>query len=66
MQKQGYRGMANVDKIGWNPCCRTFSWTNISSSNKIQRNYKGLKITACMYKIMSNKIQKDQKLNCRF
>jgi len=24
------------------------TWTVISSSNKIQRNYEGLKITACM------------------
>ena len=29
-------------------CCCACTWTNILSSNKIQRNYKGLKITACM------------------
>ena len=29
-------------------CCSAGTWTNVSSSNKIQRNYKGLKITACV------------------
>ena len=29
-------------------CCSACTWINISSSNKIQRNYMGLKITACM------------------
>ena len=29
-------------------CCSACTWTNISLSNKIQRNYKGLIITACM------------------
>ena len=28
-------------------CCSAWTWTNISSSNKIQRNCKGLKIAAC-------------------
>ena len=30
-------------------CCSACTWTNVSSSNKIQRNYKGLKITVCMH-----------------
>ena len=29
-------------------CCSAYSWTNVSLSNKIQKNYKGLKITACI------------------
>ena len=29
-------------------CCSAYTWTHVSSSNKIQRNYRGLKITACM------------------
>ena len=29
-------------------CFSACTWTKISCSNKIQRNYKGLKITACM------------------
>ena len=29
-------------------CCSACTWTNVSWSNRIQRNYKGLKITACM------------------
>ena len=40
------------------------TWTNVSSSNKIQRNCKGLKITARsarLGQIMDNKIQRDQK-----
>ena len=28
--------------------CNVCIWTNVSWSNKIQRNYKGLKITVCM------------------
>ena len=30
-------------------CCNACTWTNISWSYKIQRNYKGLKITVCMH-----------------
>ena len=30
-------------------CSSAYSWTNVSLSNKIQTNYKGLKITACVY-----------------
>ena len=39
-------------------------WTNISFSNKIQRNYKGLKITACMCrweKVWTVRLKKTQK-----
>ena len=35
----------------WNPLlwrCSAFTWTDVSLSKKIQRNYKGLKITVCM------------------
>ena len=35
----------------WDPflqCCNACTWTNLSSSNKIQGNYMGLKITACI------------------
>ena len=50
-------------------CCSARTWTNDSSSNKIQRNYKGLKVAACMHtqvgQIM-DKIRKDQKPNCHF
>ena len=30
-------------------CCNACSWTNVSLNNKIQRNYKGLKISVCMH-----------------
>ena len=29
-------------------CCNACTWTNLSSSNKTQRHYQGLKITVCM------------------
>ena len=35
----------------WDPllqCCNACPWTHLSSSNKIQRNCMGLKITVCM------------------
>ena len=35
----------------WDPllkCCNACTWTHLSLSNKIQRNYMGLKIIACM------------------
>ena len=43
----------NNTETGWDLgprtlCCSACTWTNVSSSNKIQRNYKGLKITVCM------------------
>ena len=51
-------------------CYRACIWTNISLSNKIQKNYKGLKITACMCswgKLWTTRYQKDkQKTNCHF
>ena len=31
--------------------CSACTWTNISQNNKIQRNIKGLKITACMQQL---------------
>ena len=30
-------------------CCSACSWTNVSFGNKIQRNYKGLKIAVCVH-----------------
>lgn len=65
MQKQGYRGMANADKTAQDPCCSTFSRTK----HLQQQNTKTLSRTKdnCSYvPMMSNKIQKDQKLNCHF
>ena len=32
----------------WDPLLQSRKWTNVSSSNKTQRNYKGLKITVCV------------------
>ena len=47
----------------WDPllqCCNACTWTHLSSSNKIQRNW--LKITACIWgKFWTQKIQRDQK-----
>ena len=39
-------------------CCSACSWTNVSWSNKIQRNYKGLTITACMHSWAKLRTQK--------
>ena len=51
-------------------CCRACTWTNVSSSKKIQRNYKGLKITVCMHTFGANYGQQDtkrpKKPNCHF
>ena len=43
--------------------CHACTWTHLSSSNKIQRNYMGLKITACRdnWGKFWTKIQRDQK-----
>ena len=43
--------------------CIACTWTNVSLSNKIQRNYKGLKITVYVQlgQILDNNIQKDPK-----
>lgn len=55
---------SGVDRGGtWDPCCsgcNACTWTDISSSNPIQRKYKGLKITVYMQlvKIIDKKIQK--------
>ena len=51
----------------WDPslqCCNGCTWTHLSSSNGIQRNRMGLKITACMCSwggFWTPKIQRDQK-----
>ena len=44
-------------------CCSACTWTNSSSSNKIQRNYKGLKITVMgsWGKLWTARYKKDQK-----
>ena len=50
-------------------CCNACTWTNISSSYKIQRNYKGLKITAYMHswgKFWTKDIKRPKKPNCHF
>jgi len=55
----------------WDPLlqsCSTWTWTHVSSSNKMQRNCMGLQITVCMcrwYKFWTQKIQRDQKPNCQ-
>ena len=41
----------NVFETSWNQgtlYCRASTWTNVSFSNRLQRNYKGIKITVCM------------------
>ena len=58
------------------PCCKACTWTHLSWSYKIQRNYMGLKITAYMPsggKFWTQKIQKAKKTkqnktkpNCHF
>ena len=50
------------DRLGPGTLC--WDLGPFSSSNKVQRNYKGLKITACMHiwgKFCTKKIQRDQK-----
>ena len=45
------------------------SWTNVSLSNKIQRNYKGLKISVCTGswgKLSTTRYKKTKSLNCHF
>ena len=49
-------------------CCKTCTWTHLSSRCKIQRNYMGLKITVWMHlwgKFWTEKY-KDKKPNCHF
>ena len=44
----GRGGVSGWDRPGPGPlCCRVSTWTKFSSSNKIQRNCKGPKITVC-------------------
>ena len=56
----------------WDPllhCCNACTWTNLSSSNKIQRNYMGLKITACMRswgKFWTKDTKRPKKSHCHF
>ena len=45
------------------------SGKNVSSSNKIQSNYKGLKIAACMHswgKLWTTRYKKTKEPNCHF
>ena len=53
----------------WTLYCSVCTWTNASSRNKIQRNYKGLKITACMHswdKLWTRRYKKTKKSQCHF
>ena len=53
----------------WLQCCRACTWTNVSSGYKIQRNYKGLKITACVCNwgiFWTTRYKQTKKPNCRF
>ena len=50
-------------------CCSSCTWTDLSSSNKIQRNYKGLKITECMCswdKVRTKDTKGPREPNCHF
>ena len=61
-------------KTGWylgrgTLCCKACTWAYVSSSNTIQRNSKGLKITACMCnwgKLWTRRYKKTKKPNCSF
>ena len=57
------------DRLGTGTlCCSACTWTNVSSSNKIQRNYKGLKITVCMcsWGKFWTSYKETKKPNCHF
>ena len=46
-------GSVGPSETGWDLgpgalCCSACTWTNVSSSNKIEGNYEQLKITTCM------------------
>ena len=50
-------------------CCNPWTWTHLSSSNRIQRNCMGLKITACLHswgKFWTPKIQRGQRAHLTF
>ena len=50
-------------------CCGACAWTNISSSSKVQRNYKGLKLAACSHspgKVWTTRHKEAKKHHCRF
>ena len=54
LQSQQAQVLAPQMETGWDLgpgtlCCSACTWINVSSSNKIQRNYKELKITACSW-----------------
>ena len=48
----------------WWQCCSACTWPNVSSSNKMQRNYNRLKITGCMHscgKLRTTRCKKTKK-----
>ena len=50
-------------------CCSACNWTNGSLRNKIQRNYKGLKMTVCIGswgKLQTKGFKKTKQPNCYF
>ena len=50
-------------------CCNSCTWTNVSWRNKIQRNYKGLKVTLCMCspgKLWTARYKETKNFNCDF
>ena len=70
-QLQGWRARSQQQRLSvwqagtWDLCCNVCTWTNVSSNNIIQRNCKGLNVTACMHNSGKfwTKIQKVQKKN---
>ena len=49
-------------------CCRACTWTHVSLNHKTQRNYEGLKVTACMCSSgkLWTRYKKAKKTNCDF
>ena len=50
-------------------CCSTYTWTNVSSSNKIQRKYKELKMTTCISnwaRLWTTRYKKTKETHCHF
>ena len=51
-QLQGWRARSQQQRLSvwqagtWDLCCNVCTWTNVSSNNIIQRNCKGLNVTA--------------------
>ena len=64
---EGHQGCVSLNWDSLDPllqCCNFCTWTNVSLSNKMQRNYMGLKITACLCswgKFWAKRYKKDQK-----